>query len=282
MEIPEKEMRNLMRVAVAAAACAALSLSLYSGGAVRTASAETESFSDGQVKSIEKIVKDYLLSHPEVMLEVQEAYEKKMEAKRGEATRSRLPEFYKSLSEMKGDLAALSIGQGDVTLVEFFDYNCGYCRQTLPELLKLMDGDKKVKVQFMEYPILAPGSSEASRVAIAAAKQGKYLEFHKAMFAAGRASKDTALKVAEQIGLDMTKVKNDMAAPETEALIAKMSEIGKRIFVDGTPSFIVGDKTNPGAADYDQLKQLVDSARSDGCKACAEAAPGGAKEEKKS
>jgi protein-disulfide isomerase len=279
-------MKNPLKIGLAAIACAALSLALYRGGASLPAAAQTDSFSEGQVKSIEKIVKDYLISHPEVMLEIQEAYEKKAEAKRGEAMRSVMPEFYKTLASLKGDLAPLSVGEGDVTLVEFFDYNCGYCRQTLPELLKLMDGDKRLKIQFLEFPILAPGSAEASKVAIAAAKQGKYLEFHKAMFAAGRASKESALKVAEQIGLDMERAKKDAASPETEALITKLSELGKRTFVDGTPSFIVGDKTNPGAADYDQLKQLVDTTRKDGCKSCAADASGpggsGVKDEKKS
>ncbi len=274
-------MKNRMKVAAAVLLAASMTLALGKGGV--PAAAQTDSFSEGQVKSIEKIVKDYLLDHPEIMLEIQEAYEKKTEAKRGEATRSRLPEFYKSLSGLNGELAPLSIGDGDVTLVEFFDYNCGYCRQTLPELLKLIDGDKKLKVQFMEYPILAPGSTDAAKIAIAAAKQGKYIEFHKAMFAAGRATKESALKVAEQIGLNMDKMKTDSASPETEALLAKISEIGKRMFVDGTPTFVVGEKTNPGAADYDMLKQLVDQTRTEGCKPCAEAAaPAGAKDEKKS
>ncbi len=274
-------MKRSTKVAAAVVMAAGLTLALGRGGV--PAMAEADGFSEGQVKSIEKVVKDYLINHPEIMLEVQEAYEKKVETKRGEATRSRLPEFYGSLSSMSSDLAPLSIGSGDVTVVEFFDYNCGYCRQTLPELIKLMDGDKKIKVQFMEFPILAPGSTEAAKVAIAAAKQGKYLEFHKAMFAAGRANKESALKVAEQIGLNMEKVKEDSASPETEALITKISELGKRIFIDGTPTFIIGDKTNPGAADYDQLKQLVDETRKDGCKSCSEAiAPAGVKDEKKS
>ena len=274
-------MERSTKVVAAVIMAAGLTFALCRGGV--PAMAETDSFSEGQVKSIEKIVKEYLINHPEIMLEVQEAYEKKVEAKRGEATLSRMPEFYGTLSGMSRELAPLSIGNGDVTVVEFFDYNCGYCRQTLPELIKLIDSDKKIKVQFMEFPILAPGSTEASKIAIAAAKQGKYLEFHKAMFAAGRANKETALKVAEQIGLDIEKVKADSASPETEALITKISEIGKRIFIDGTPTFIIGDKTNPGAADFDQLKQLVDETRKDGCKACAEAtAPAGVKDEKKS
>jgi protein-disulfide isomerase len=274
-------MKKRMKVAAALLLAASMTLALGGGGV--PAAAETDGFNEGQVKSIEKIVKDYLISHPEILLEVQEAYEKKAEAKRGEATRSRMPEFYQSLSSMGGELASMSVGEGDVTVVELFDYNCGYCRQSLPEVLKLADGDKKIKIQFIEYPILSPGSTDAAKMAIAAAKQGKYLEFHKAMFAAGRASKDSALKVAEQIGLNMEKAKADSASPETEALLAKITEMGKRMFVDGTPTFIVGDKTNPGAADYDLLKQLVDETRKEGCKACAAAAtPASAKDEKKS
>ncbi len=237
-------MRRTIKSAAACFLAAFLAAPLGLGAA--PAKAQSDSFSEGQVKDIEKIVKDYLLNHPEVMLEVQEAYEKKAETKRGEATRARLPELYKTLASLSGDLAPLTVGEGDVTLVEFFDYNCGYCRQTLPELVKLIGDDKKLKVQFVEYPILAPGSTEAAKVALAAAKQGKYFEFHKAMFSAGRASKESALKVAEQLGLNMDKVKADSASPETEALLAKMSEMGKRLFIDGTPTFVVGDKTNPG------------------------------------
>src|SRR5208337_4802305 len=273
-------MQNRMKIGLAAATFAALSLVGLRGGGMLPAAAQTDSFSEGQVKSIEKIVKDYLLNHPEIMVDISEAYEKKVEAQRVDASRSRLPTFYNTLASMKSELEGLTVGSGDVTVVEFFDYNCGYCRKTLPDLVKLIENDHNVKVQFLEYPILAPESIDASKVAIAAAKQGKYYEFHKAMFAAGRASKDTALKVAEQLGLDMNRVKADMASPETEALISKISEAGKQMYVDGTPSFIVGDKMNPGWTQYDQLKELVAGARKDGCKACAEAAS--VKNEKKS
>src|SRR5262249_46256717 len=150
----------------------------------------------------------------------------------------------------------------------------------LPDLIKLIESDPKVRVQFVEFPILAPESIEASKVAIAAGKQGKYFEFHKAMFAAGHASKETALKVAGQLGLDMSKLQADMAAPETEALITKLGDAAKQMYVDGTPTFVVGDKTNPGWTRYDQLKELVEDARKAGCKGWAGAS--GAKEEKKS
>ena len=245
-----------------------------------TAAAQTEGFSEGQVKSIEKIVKDYLLSHPEILTEAQEAYERKMEAARADATRAHLPMFYKALASMKSGLDSMSIGSGDVTVIEFFDYNCGYCRKTLPDLVKLIENEPNVKVQFMEYPILAPESKDASRVAIAAAKQGKYFEFHKAMFTISRASKESALKVAEQLGLDMAQLKADMASPETDALLSQIAEAGKQMFIDGTPTFVIGDKVNPGWTQYDQLKDFVSEARKEGCKACA--AAGSEKDGKKS
>jgi protein-disulfide isomerase len=269
-----------MKAGLAAAAVAALSLAALRGGGPFPAIAQTGSFSDGQVKSIEKIVKDYLLSHPEILVEVQEAYEKKVEAQRADAAQARLPGFYSTLAGLRPQLASMSVGSGDVTVVELFDYNCGFCRKTLPDLVKLIESDPKVKVQFVEFPILAPESIEASKVAIAAAKQGKYFEFHKAMFAAGHASKETALKVAEKLGLDMTRLQADIAAPETEALISKLSDAAKQMYVDGTPTFVVGDKTNPGWTRYEQLKELVEDARKAGCKACAGGSS--AKDEKKS
>jgi len=260
-------------------AAAAVGLLALRGGPL-PAVAQTDGFNDGQVKSIEKIVKDYLLSHPELLLEVQEAYEKKVEVQRASDTQARLPGFYSTLAGLKPELANMSVGSGDVTVVELFDYNCGYCRKTLPDVVKLIESDPKVKVQFVEFPILAPESIDASKVAIAVAKQGKYFEFHKAMFAAGHATKETALKIAGQLGLDMTRLQADMAAPETGALISKLSEAAKDMNVDGTPTFVIGDKTNPGWTSYEELKGLVESARKAGCKACAPAS--GAKDEKKS
>ncbi len=225
-------------------------------------------------------VRDYLLKNPEVLLEVQEAYEKKVEMQRGDATKSRLPAFYKTLDSMKPELAGMSVGKGDVTVVQFFDYNCGYCRKGLPDLVKLIETGHNIRVQFLEFPILAPESKEASKVAIAAAKQGKYYEFHKAMFATGRASKESALMVARQLGLDMARVQADMASPETDDLIAKIAEVGKRMLVDGTPTFVIGDKIHPGWTQFDQFEEFVAEARKEGCKACA--AAGSAKAEKKS
>ena len=154
-------MKKPKKVAAAVLMAMGLTFALYGGGV--PAIAQSDSFSEGQVKSIEKIVKDYLVNHPEIMLEVQEAYEKKIEAKRGEATRSRMPEFYGSLSSMNSDLKPLSVGNGDVTVVEFFDYNCGYCRQTLPELMKLIDATRISKFSLWNSRSLPRGQGRLRR-----------------------------------------------------------------------------------------------------------------------
>jgi len=273
-------MQYRMKTGLAAAAFAALGLVAAGSGGTLRAAAQTGEFSEGQVKSIEKIVKDYLLKNPEIIQEAQEALQRKAEQAHADATRARLPAFYKSLAALNSDLKSMSVGKGKVTVVEFFDYNCGYCRRTLDDVVKLMESDPDIRVQFMEYPILASQSKDASRVAVAAAKQGKYFEFHKAMFAVGRASKESALKVAAHIGLDMTRLKADMASPETDALLNQISHMAKQMFIDGTPTFVIGDKINPGWTRFEQLKELVSEARKDGCKTCD--AAGSAKGDKKS
>src|SRR5262249_18995355 len=128
---PERNMRNWMKAGLAAAAVAALSLAAPRGGGSLPAIAQTGGFSEGQVKSIGKIVKDYLLSHPKLLLESQKAYEDKVEAERADAAQAKLPGFYSTLAGLRPELASMSVGSGDVTVVELFDYNCGFCRRTL-------------------------------------------------------------------------------------------------------------------------------------------------------
>ncbi len=130
-------MQKRMKIGLAAVTFAALGFAALGGQGLAPAAAQTDGFSEGQVKGIEKIVKDYLINHPEVLLEAQDALEKKQEAMRTEAVKAKLPAFYKTLADLAPQLSSMSIGSGDVTVVEFFDYNCGYCRKTLPDLVKL-------------------------------------------------------------------------------------------------------------------------------------------------
>lgn len=225
-------------------------------------------FDEGQVKAIEQIVKDYLLKNPEILLEMQQAYEAKAEAQRAEMMKTRLPKFYEALNEMKDELKPFMIGQGDVTVVEFFDYNCGYCRRALPDVLSLVEEDKNVKALFLEFPVLSSDSLAVARVGIAAAKQGRYIDFHRAVMEGGPAKEETALQIAEKLGLDMEKLKADMASPDTAHLIGKLAQLGRELFIDGTPSFIIGDKVYPGAAELEQLQEMVTEVRESGCQSC--------------
>lgn len=252
-----------LRLALAALGFAALS-------AVAWAQAEQPAakFDDAQKKAIQDIVREYLVANPEILLEMNQAFERKQELARAEAVTKRLPEFYKALAEMKDELAPFTVGSGDVTLIEFFDYNCGYCRRALPDITALMEKDKDIRTVFIEYPVLSQGSLDAARVGVAAARQGKYFEFHTALMQAGRADEAAALRIAEKIGLDIAKLKADMEAPETAQFLAKMAQLGRGLFIDGTPSFIIGDEIYPGAAEAEQLQKMVSKVRTSGCQAC--------------
>ena len=161
--------------------------------------------------------------------------------------------------------------KGDVPVIEFFDYNCGYCKKAFPDVAKLIDKDKQVKLILKEFPILSKGSEEASRVALAAKMQGKYWEFHRAMLESqGQANEASALRVAEKLGLDMTRLKKDMASPEVKKEIDDTRKLATKMGIQGTPHFIVGDRIIPGAPE--NLAELLDKnvaeVRKDGCKVC--------------
>ena len=216
------------------------------------------------------IIKDYLVKNPEVMIEVQTALDEKLEKLQSAKLKTFMAENGKSIyrspnSSLAGD------PDGDITVVEFFDFNCGYCKRGLPEVQKLIQDDKKVRVVFKELPILSKGSEEAAKVALAAKRQGKYWEFHQAMLSSkGQANEASALKVAESLGLDMGKIKTDMASDEVKNELGDMKALASKLGVNGTPHFLVGDKSIPGAPEdlHDQLEKLVTEFRKDGCAAC--------------
>jgi len=227
-------------------------------------------FSPQQRQSIEKIVKDYLIANPEIFLEVQTALESKLEQQQAERLKAAIAE---NARDIYRDPAADVAGnpQGDITVVEFFDYNCGYCKRGLHDVIKLIESDPKVRVVFKELPILSKGSEEASRVAIAAGKQGKYWDMHKAMLEAkGVMNEANALQIATKLGLDMDKLKKDMASPEVQAEIEKSEALAKKMGVNGTPHFLVGNRAIPGAPEdlYEQLAKNVGELRKDGCAYC--------------
>lgn len=227
-------------------------------------------FSPEQKQELGKIIKEYLITNPEIFLEAQSALESKMEKEQAEKLKVAIAE---NASEIYRDPKADTAGNpnGDITVVEFFDYNCGYCKRGLHDVIKLVEGDPNVRVVFKELPILSKGSEEASRVAIAAGRQGKYWDMHKAMLEAkGQMNEANALAIATKLGLDIEKLKTDMASPEVADEIKKSEALAKKMGVNGTPHFLVGDRAIPGAPEdlHDQLANHVKDLRKSGCSYC--------------
>ena len=195
-----------------AAVCAAL-LALALPQTVRA-----DEFSPAQRGAIEKIVHDYLVKHPEVLQEVMSELEKRQQAAEAEKHKTAVKANAKMLFNSP-DEVVLGNPVGNVTFVEFFDYNCGYCKHAMSDMLTLMKSDPKLKVVLKEFPVLGPGSVEAARVAVAVRMQApkKYLEFHtKLLGGRGHADAARALAVAKEIGLDIERLKKDMKGPEVE------------------------------------------------------------------
>lgn len=227
-------------------------------------------FTDDQKKALGEIIKDFLLKNPDVMIDVQSALDSKLERDQAEKLKAFMAENAKSIFR-DPESAVAGDPNGDITVVEFFDYNCGFCKRGLPEVQKLLNSDKKVRFVFKELPILSKGSEEAAKIALAAKRQGKYWEFHQAMLnQKGQANEASGLKVAESLGLDMAKVKADMAGDSVKAELEAERNLAKRMGINGTPHFLVGEKSIPGAPEdlHDQLEALVSEYRKTGCNAC--------------
>lgn len=234
-----------------------------------TAPAAT-SFSDAQKSEIEAIVKGYLLKNPEVFLEIQNALEAKMEQAQAEQLKTALATHAEAL--FRNPNAPVSGNpKGDVTVVEFFDYNCGYCKRGFTDVAKLIEQDPKVRVVFLELPILSKDSEEASRVAIAANMQGKYWDFHSLMIShRGKANKGTAMSIAKRAGLDMDQLKKDLKSPVIDGEIKRVRQLAQDLNINGTPHFIVGNRSIPGAPQdlLEQLKSDLALVRKEGCTTC--------------
>jgi protein-disulfide isomerase len=227
-------------------------------------------FTPEQRKEIEAIIKDYLTKNPEVMLEIQNALEAQMEKIQSERMAVAIRENAKELFRPER-APIVGNAKGDVTVIEFFDYNCGYCRRALPDLTRLVENDKQVKLILKEFPILSKGSEEASRVALAARMQGKYWEFHRAMLETpGQANEAAALRVAGKAGLDVERLKKDMASPEIKKEIEDTRRLANKMGIQGTPHFLVGERVIPGAPEnlYELLKEHVSEVRKSGCQVC--------------
>lgn len=218
----------------------------------------SQEISDDRIKAL---VAETLRENPELVLEALQALEAR-QAEAQAATAASVLTKERSMLERDPNAPVLGNPDGDVTIVEFFDYNCPYCKRAMPEVNALMAEDTNVRLVLREWPILSEGSAFAARAALASRQQGKYAEMHDALMTMrGKVEAEAVLRIAGEVGLDVEKLKIDMQSPEVEEHIATSMRLAEALGFNGTPSFVVGDQLIPGFVEKPQLFEAVTAAR---------------------
>ena len=221
---------------------------------------DLSAFTEAQRDALEDYVRSFILNNPEVLMESVNKYHEKTTAKDNEAAKGNLKTQADNL--YKGGHPEVGNPKGDITIVEFFDYNCGYCKRALDTVAKTLDNDKNVRMIFIDLPILSPTSSTAAKWALAANKQGKYWELHKALLTSNSPKdEENIAKLAQAAGLDVERLKKDSSDASIEATLKKNAEIAHALNISGTPGFIVGDNILRGYVEYEGFKSIVDLER---------------------
>jgi protein-disulfide isomerase len=220
---------------------------------------------------VETIIKEYLVGHPEVLRDALDALEKRQAQDEQNKQRQAIASNAKLIFESpRGPV--FGNPQGEVTLVEFFDYNCGYCKRAMQDVMQLAKDDPKLKIVFKEFPVLGPGSVDAAKVAVAVRMQdkgGKYVEFHRRLLGTrGEANKERALAAAKDAGFDMARIEKDLQSEEVAATLKESMQLADTLGLSGTPTFVIADELVVGAQGYDTLKSKIDAAHKCGKATC--------------
>ncbi|MFS8037891.1 DsbA family protein [Xanthobacter sp. AM11] len=239
------------------------SLALAAASAVALLASPAAAFTDAEKKELGTIIREYLVQNPEVLQEAISVLEsRQMVAEASQRS--------KAVAELRPLLVSSPRGivignpKGDVTLVEFFDYNCGYCKKALSDLQELIKQDPNLRVVLKEFPVLGQGSVEAAQVAVAVrlAAPDKYMAFHQALLGSrGQVDRAKALQVAKDVGIDPAAIQKQATSPELNATLDESMKIAEALALNGTPSYVVGDQVVIGAVGFDKLKAAVGEAR---------------------
>jgi protein-disulfide isomerase len=212
-------------------------------------------------QAVEKTIESYIRSHPEVIEQALQALEAKRQAEEQERVKAVIAARQRELlsdpaSPVSGNL------KGDITVVEFFDYRCGFCKRVAGVVTQLQKDDPRVRVVYKDFPILGEASEMAAKAALASNAQGRHQAFHEALLTSkAEITKDQILRIAGDVGLDAKRLEADMAKPEWQTVIERNRALAKELGITGTPGFIVGNELYPGAMDLNGLKQLIARAR---------------------
>jgi len=255
------------RTFVLAAAGALAFLGAAPAFAAEATPAPVSSSADGltpaQRADVEGVIKDYLMAHPEVIKDAMDELQRRQDAAAAAQQVSAISDNSSALFSSKRQVV-LGNPKGDVTLVEFFDYNCGYCKRAHADLKELLANDKNLRVVLKEFPVLGDGSVEAANVAVAVnmVAPDKYWAFHDAMLTErGQANGEKAIAVAEEVGIDKAALMKAMQSPEVKATIAESYDLANKLALTGTPSYVTAKEVVVGAVGYDALKEKIGVAR---------------------
>jgi protein-disulfide isomerase len=229
------------------------------------APAVAQQFSPEQKAALEKLIREYLVNNPEILLEAIEKLQER-EAAGEEPTAKHLSDNRNTV--FRDPDTPVANAAGTIPVVEFFDYKCGYCKRMVPDVQRLRQEAKDVRLVFKDLPILGPDSVIAARAALASRAQGKYEPYHFALMAArGSFTEDKVLAIAKDAGLDVERLKKDMKDPGIDAKLEENLKLAKKLNIRGTPALIIGDAFVMGSADFASMMKLVEKARTS-CKVC--------------
>lgn len=239
-------------------------LTLSAAWAVQAADSP-KTISDSEKETIQKVVKEYIVNeHPEIIIDALKEMKKRDEA----VASAKIRESISSKKKYLFEDPATPVGgnpKGDVTVLEFFDYQCGYCKMVEESVEKLLKEDKNVRFVYKEFPVLGPMSLQAAKAAIASLKQdkSKYVAFHNALMKKqGHFTKDEdILSVAKSVGLDTEKLKKDMQDESVSKQVQASIDLGTEIGARGTPMFVIGEEVYPGAMELTQMKEAIEKTR---------------------
>lgn len=236
----------------------AMALAVMAGPATaHAAEAPKAPFNEEQKAALEDFVRDFIMNNPEVLIESVNKMREAEVKKQDEAAKSAL-ETKKDFFYNNPQLPSVGNPKADITVVEFFDYNCGYCKHALDTVKKNVENDKNVRFVFIDLPILSPQSETAAKWALAANKQGKYWEYYQALLESTAPKSDENLAdIAKSVGLDVERLKKDAASDEVSAIIAANHEAARALNVSGTPAFVIGDEIVRGYMEYEGMKSVI-------------------------
>jgi len=233
--------------------------------ALGVAAAPAQSVSEAQRGEFEKIIRNYLINNPEVLQEAIAELEKRQAKAEAEKHKVAVKDNADALFNSPRHVV-VGNPKGDVTFVEFFDYNCGYCKRALEDMNALMKADPKLRVVLKEFPVLGPASMDAARVGVAVRMQDKtgkkYLEFHqKLLTGRGQVDKARALAAAKEVGMDVARIERDLGSDEVRASIEESFKLAEKLGLNGTPSYVIGGDVVVGAVGLATLREKINGAR---------------------